>query len=846
MSEQPQEQPQTSALIEVLKHWTKCCLEDSEEPMPEELQKDSRTFFLYLSRSTQIVTSSNIKLETRSSHEDSLVKLVQDLEPAFSAEHHEKRLRALHVLVGAVEGCKNTQLSNTITQLLGKFLLGHCGPIDDDKYGEDYDSMIRNAAIKGLTALVEIPNLGTSDGELLEAFRMRLEFALKGIQSRCASALPDSMDDSNYYGFEDRNPDLREGLSTLPRSKRSLCFGLVRSAVKGVVAITDGMERTLEESFLPGFQKELVEFVRFATSCLHGESDPRCLLELLTILHEMQIAFEPYFLYARNQDLVFPGEDIFDAVAPYFPIQFTPPPNNIHDITREGLHASLLSVLTYTKLDDNARIHGRYTMLNLSTGLFIEQLLPLEGEENPAMVDKFEAIQCLSNLLFPMDGSRLCEHLDIPTLRNLWTAIKMTHDESSLGISKTGEEGDINKVSADQCRDLVSKLAFQLETSSNKALWDAFVSEPLQKQTKKIKLSPSNSKLSIAYIACLAASGGPRTLRFCLGVGLETLLEYLREHLEDTEDAAVAAHGIGAFFSSFQVAMERARKEGVVLHPHPLESYAARACQILLDAFDKESLSLYIKIGATRALEFLLLTAHEENLEKNQLSRICSFVMKMLEFIKKADEGNTDLQNACCMTLGTIVGKSLVLLHDTEKSISNNLLSSQAVQDLIKNEIYPALLQLGTKTMESEASERYDRKALSVACSCSQGVSKDIISSLLESLAGSLNKYHTSDTSCIAFAECLSYMLQNGGDMTTKVYHQNELSVTILNALCTNNLDEIIQANVARLALPNTSEENTFLYKKVGGVLSWNFVCYFLDSQIIYRVFIGSNRFAPS
>jgi hypothetical protein len=70
-------------------------------------------------------------------------------------------------------------------------------------------------------------------------------------------------------------------------------------------------------------------------------------------------------------------------------------------------------------------------------------------------------------------------------------------------------------------------------------------------------------------------------------MGLDPLMEYLSENLEDTEDAATAAHGVGAFFSSCRVAMDRAEKEGVALHPHPLDPYVEKSCQILLDAFER-------------------------------------------------------------------------------------------------------------------------------------------------------------------------------------------------------------------------------------------------------------------
>ena len=43
-------------------------------------------------------------------------------------------------------------------------------------------------------------------------------------------------------------------------------------------------------------------------------------------------------------------EELFDVVACYFPISFSPPPNNVHGITRQDLAAALQEALTCTPL----------------------------------------------------------------------------------------------------------------------------------------------------------------------------------------------------------------------------------------------------------------------------------------------------------------------------------------------------------------------------------------------------------------------------------------------------------------------------------------------------------------
>lgn len=52
-------------------------------------------------------------------------------------------------------------------------------------------------------------------------------------------------------------------------------------------------------------------------------------------------------LSPRAQDGV---EELFDIVSCYFPISFTPPPDNPHGLTRETLAASLADTLVATPL----------------------------------------------------------------------------------------------------------------------------------------------------------------------------------------------------------------------------------------------------------------------------------------------------------------------------------------------------------------------------------------------------------------------------------------------------------------------------------------------------------------
>ena len=809
----------TSSFIEVLSEWKSGCLDEAQPPLKtqEDLQISARTFFEKISDKMKIVTDSGVVLETRSSHEEALAKLIQDLGPAFSTTRHQSRVRALHVLAGAVGGCKNKHFSNSITNLIGTFLIRHCGPIEDDVYGEDYDSMIRDAAMLGLTSLAETPSSATTDVEISEALKLRMDFSLKGVNHRCAAPEMEEDEDITGYDTTTRNiQDIRGGLSTLPRSKRSLCFGLLQGAVTGISSITSDMQSTLTKNLLSSLQTQIVEFVRFAANCLHGESDPRCLMQLLALLHSTQVTFVPFFSLFTSSNNLFPTEEIFDAVAPYYPIQFTPPPNNIHGITREGLHKALVSVLVFTEMDHYAQKHHRHTMLGLSAGLFLEQLLPMHAEDAPSTIERLEALDCLSLTLFPDGGRSLCERLDVQTVRTLSSAMKATHDESSLGVSQGGDKGEQNKQLADTCRTFISNVAFQLELASNKALWEAFVSEMLQKQVSQLNLSPDHSKTTIAYIACLTASGGPRTLRSCLALGLDPLVKFIGQSLDDTEDTAAAAHGIGALFSSCRVAMERAAKEGVVLHPHPLEPYAESTCQVLLDAFESEDekLSLTTRIGVVRGLECLILASSSAHLSTPMIERICSFLDHLLGTCTNQRDVPDEWKSVCAVSLGSILGAAL---ESSSNSEANALVSNGKILDCVEKRVYPCLLDCST--MKAQGSkECWARKALAIACSSSQSAACSVVTSILQSLTQAL-QVDILDPSCMRCADALSFVLRNGSDFCVQAYHNTSEAGAIIQILSdgmqSRNNGEL-RGSVANLALPATAEEQEALSKEVG------------------------------
>ncbi len=769
-------------------------------------------------------TNSNLQQEAKTwfqttswNHEQAIARLIQDFGPVFTSESLPVRFRGLSILLGAIEGCCDKDISNSSFELLGNFLVLQCGPIVDDEYEEDYDSMIRDISLKCLSALVETacPQISDADQknhEYAKAFGIRLSFAKKGVERRCAT--PDDGMSMNYQEIDEN--DIRGGLSTMPRSKRSLCFSLLRAAVMGISKVTTLVQHLLkvttneqQSTIVSSIQSQSVEFAEFTVRCIHGESDPRCLLQLLKLLHFTQVNFRHFFRAANtsSSENVFPNEDFFDAVAPYYPIQFTPPPNNIHGITREGLHSALVSVLTFTEMDEAARKYRKPSMLGCSFSLFLEQLLPDQPEEeNLSTLEKLEGMECITNLLFPSATASECKNLTFGELRNLSKALITLHDEASIGATNgTGDLRDQKRRLAEGCRSLASRIAMGLEkcnSSGTEKLWDIFVSEPLEREMKKLKLTPAYAKTSIAYEASLAASGGPRTLRACLAKGLGPLLEYLRGHTDDPSDNSLAAiHGVAAFVSSCEVTLSKSRIElGVELTPHPLEAFAKDASILLLQIVENTgpSCSFPLKAAASSCLECLLLSSDDKDLGSEELvERICDFLRSLLESVMVPVQDNlvdqedfSKYRMIASGILGRIVGASLTESNDDDEMSKNtrsrSVLLSQTVQDFIRSEIFPKLMATSIASTGDDYGDRFDRIALATACSSSPSLASDVVGAHLEALVSALKASITSQTSRTCLEALSSILRSCVGDNAIRAFHDSSLVDKIIEILCHN------------------------------------------------------------
>ncbi|KAG7379418.1 mms19 nucleotide excision repair [Phytophthora pseudosyringae] len=130
----------------------------------------------------------------------------------------------------------------------------------------------------------------------------------------------------------------------LGQAMRKMCFDLMQLALAqstvvellldSVPASKDAQDASVDDAE----QSEDLgrQFAQSFLSAMEGEKDPRNLLLCMQVARTLLSKLEPVF--SRSDTLL---QQYFDIVSCYFPIIFTPPPNDPYGITSEGLILSL-------------------------------------------------------------------------------------------------------------------------------------------------------------------------------------------------------------------------------------------------------------------------------------------------------------------------------------------------------------------------------------------------------------------------------------------------------------------------------------------------------------------------
>lgn len=808
--------------------WKTNCMEltttltsvDSSNPRPQTqkvasvLQAEARRFFASLLAGTSVridtdgsTTTATTVLQTQASHGEALALLIQCLGPCFSATASRgTRWAALSCLVGSIEGCQPSSppatvasastMSLTLTRLLSTFLLEHTRPINGvdaiDHHenamveDDDCEEQIRDTALTGLCFLLhcchepEKSNGSSNDDSAQQHqsfIKLFMHIAQAGVEGRCTPRSDDNTEDNDdTYGYS-RQATTASGLSLLPRSRRSLCFDLVRAAVDVTLSQTKHWNAPMDGLEIDTVRRESVSFCQFSASLLHGESDPRCLLQLLQLFDCVQTSFQYLGLH-------FPISEYFDAVAPYYPIQFNPPPNDTHGITRSPLRCAVLRVLSCTFHDKQHTDEDN--MLSLTHNLILETLVPPPEDEPATLQEQYDALEDLQSFLFATPGptpDANCQKLDETEMKNLSRVMLSVHEKSSLAVAR-GETVALTKELADLCRAAVARIAYSLERSSNEQLWCVFVEQPAKDLSTRLDSSQSG-RVALAFLACLSASGGVKTVQVSLKAGLVPLLRCITDSLDGSELAS-SFYGVGAFFSSCRVAMERAANEGLHLDPHPLQVYCNDATAHICLALTTEATNatrFTVQAAAIRALESVVTSSPIDCMSNDSIEHVimvCRMIAsKLLEAGVSDFRGHggiheeSDFLDACTLTFGTCLGFTLDLkIGGNNTQLQPSALASSQLNSFFLDDFLPALLaSVKIKLVSGAMPLRRDKTMLAVATSYSLSAARQIVLPLVEELQFNLLK-RTNTNASLRVAETLSFLFELHNGYAAKAYHE--------------------------------------------------------------------------
>ena len=671
-------------------------------------------------------------------------------------------------------------------------------------------------------------------GVVYESMELRMELGMMGVRYRCQTCdESNNMSNDNNEGmwggggagYETGDPQLNieDGLSKLPRLKRSLCFDLLDGALDGLKAdelkwkkLRSQLE--LKSSTIPSsLLKSMASFTSLSSSCMHGETDPRCLLQLLLLLNKVQQIMLPLFAPKCNDTgdkmdkdtselMAFPSIEIFDAVAPYYPISFTPPKNDPHGITREMLEHALLAVLCeraanysnqfMVKKNDGDDGEEMENMTMLAARMFMERLEPPKSSDydppssgaESEIDDKWYAVRDLSVLLMnepPFsnnEGSFV--RVSPALLSELSSSMARVHEEA---VSSDG------KKLASAIRKFSSSLAHTMETHINKSFWEAYVVDILRHLTPTLGSAPQgmHGRASTAYFASLAAEGGLLTLNKVLSgcyprfLGVLSLIDENDKNKEsnntgevksfrDEEKLAAAMRGIAALISSCRVAMQKwqSENEGVKVYPHPLTPYISATIQkiafILNESLDEDEMGP-LSLASVAALESVLTAVDLGVLEEEDLASLQKSISSMSRIVlceeEELEKESTKLYQwkaACARVLGAVISLGL-----GDASTSYETMSTLA------NSLLPEILASATSPPRDGSSKmcrtRFDWIALAGACANGTShVSEQIVSELLSSIIAAL-QFDQTDPRLSVMA--LSYIIRKGGPNVGSAFH---------------------------------------------------------------------------
>uniref|UniRef100_A0A8C5Q3D9 MMS19 nucleotide excision repair protein n=1 Tax=Leptobrachium leishanense TaxID=445787 RepID=A0A8C5Q3D9_9ANUR len=526
---------------------------------------------------------------------------------------------------------------------------------------------------------------------------------------------------------------------------------------------------------------------------MDGEKDPRNLLVAFHIVHD---------IIAKHYNLGPFVEELFEVTSCYFPIDFHPPPNDPHGLTREDLILGLRAVLT-------------------ATPRFAEFLLPLliEKMDSDVQSAKLDSLQTLSAACAVYEQKELKEFLT-----SLWSSIRR---EVFQTASEKIEAGGLSALQS-----LSSCLSRSVLTADSEDYLDTVLNNVLQ--DCKHHLCEPDMKLvwPSAKLLQAAAGASSRACRKVTSSVLPLLLEQYSQQAQSNQRRTILEMTVG--FLKLQSKWSDEEDE------NGLGAFKAALCSMVYSAVTDPSSQVHL--AAVKALTVLgtqkgFLSAADIDLVVGHLTRLI-LMETDLQSCNAAIEASGSLAKIHPSAFITRMIPQLSSRLWTEpmeinandnNGIQGNALRIRCLEALaavsthqsIVRETVPILLDYVKQAQEGKAAINSD-DIVSVCKSLHQ------VAVQCQPDAESMQFYHNAVVPCLLSLTVQAAIQESGTPSTEHVLLQDAVvsaMVPVISAACTYLSPEFGASSVSRIV-------NLFLDGDVSLLSENNFSCKFQPFQM--------------
>ncbi|CAK6436227.1 unnamed protein product [Pipistrellus nathusii] len=310
-----------------------------------------------------------------------------------------------------------------------------------------------------------------------------------------------------------------------------------------VYSIITNFMRTREEE-LKGLG---ADFTFGFIQVMDGEKDPRNLLVAFRIVHD---------LISRDYSLGPFVEELFEVTSCYFPIDFTPPPNDPHGIQREDLILSLRAVLA-------------------STPRFAEFLLPLliEKVDSEILSAKLDSLQTLNACCAVYGQKELKDFLP-----SLWASIR--REVFQTASERVEAEGLAALQSLTAC---LSRSVLRADAED---LLDFFLSNILQDCRHHLCEPDMKLVWPSAKLLQAAAGASARACDHITSNALPLLLEQFHKHRQSNQRRTILEMILGFLKLQQKWSYEKGER--------PLSTFKDQLCSLIFTALTDPNTQLQL------------------------------------------------------------------------------------------------------------------------------------------------------------------------------------------------------------------------------------------------------------